>query len=129
MSVDIATLGIKVDATTADTASNSLDNLTQSGAQAERQTEALAKTSRDLASQLTNTTSAILDAHVRATRLEQGVMGVGKASKLTASEALNLSRQFADVGVTAAMGMNPLMILIQQGPQIADIMKTSGLSV
>lgn len=51
------------------------------------------------------------------------------AARLTASETLNLSRQFADIGVTAAMGMNPLMILIQQGPQIADIMKTSGLSI
>lgn len=51
------------------------------------------------------------------------------AARLTGAEALNLSRQFADVGVSAAMGMNPLMILIQQGPQIADIMRTSGLSV
>ena len=42
------------------------------------------------------------------------------AAKLTANEMLNLSRQFSDIGVTAAMGMNPLMILIQQGPQIAD---------
>lgn len=57
------------------------------------------------------------------------LLGAGRSAKLTASEALNLSRQFADVGVTAAMGMNPLMILIQQGPQIADIMKTSGLSI
>ncbi|MFD1189756.1 phage tail length tape measure family protein [Phenylobacterium conjunctum] len=42
------------------------------------------------------------------------------AAKLTANEMLNLSRQFSDIGVTAAMGMNPLMILVQQGPQIAD---------
>lgn len=55
--------------------------------------------------------------------------GAARNAKLTTSEALNLSRQFADIGVTAAMGMNPLMILIQQGPQIADIMKTSGLSI
>lgn len=55
--------------------------------------------------------------------------GTAGASRLTANEALNLSRQFADIGVTAAMGMNPLMILVQQGPQIADIMKTSGLSM
>lgn len=41
-------------------------------------------------------------------------------SKQLQAATLNLSRQFADVGVTAAMGMNPLMILIQQGPQIAD---------
>jgi Prophage tail length tape measure protein len=57
------------------------------------------------------------------------LLGAGRSAKLTGAEALNLSRQFADVGVTAAMGMNPLMILIQQGPQIADIMKTSGLSI
>jgi len=44
----------------------------------------------------------------------RGAMG------LTATEGLNLSRQFTDIGVTAAMGMNPLMIAIQQGPQILD---------
>lgn len=33
---------------------------------------------------------------------------------------LDLSRQFADIGVTAAAGMSPLLILGQQGPQIAD---------
>lgn len=42
------------------------------------------------------------------------------AAKLHGHELLNLSRQFADVGVTAAMGMNPLMILVQQGPQIGE---------
>lgn len=52
------------------------------------------------------------------------------SSKAMTQATLNLSRQFADVGVTAAMGMNPLMILIQQGPQIADafqMAKTQGL--
>ena len=55
-----------------------------------------------------------------------GVMikGVG-ASKAMTQATLNLSRQFADVGVTAAMGMSPLMILIQQGPQIADAFQTA----
>jgi len=43
-----------------------------------------------------------------------------KSSAHMTAATLNLSRQFADIGVTAAMGMNPLMILIQQGPQIAD---------
>lgn len=53
----------------------------------------------------------------------------GRAVKLSTQEALNLSRQVADIGVTAAMGMNPIMIAIQQGPQIADIMKTSGIGI
>lgn len=47
------------------------------------------------------------------------VQGVTSSKHMTQA-TLNLSRQFADVGVTAAMGMNPLMIMIQQGPQIAD---------
>lgn len=40
---------------------------------------------------------------------------------------LNLVRQGADVFTTAAMGMNPGMIAIQQGPQILDALATSGL--
>lgn len=48
-----------------------------------------------------------------------------KMAGLTAAESLNLSRQMADVGVSLAMGMNPLMVLIQQGPQVADIMGTA----
>lgn len=40
---------------------------------------------------------------------------------------LNLARQGADVLVTGAMGMNPAMIAIQQGPQILDAWATSGL--
>lgn len=53
-------------------------------------------------------------------------MGIGaRSAKLQSYEMLNLSRQFADIGVTAAMGMNPLMILVQQGPQIADVLATA----
>ncbi|MFN3858108.1 MAG: phage tail length tape measure family protein [Caulobacter sp.] len=48
-----------------------------------------------------------------------------RAAGFTAAESLNLSRQLADVGVSAAMGMNPLMILIQQGTQIGDIFATA----
>jgi phage-related minor tail protein len=46
---------------------------------------------------------------------------VAGGARLAGHEILNLSRNIADVGVSAAMNMNPLMILIQQGPQIADV--------
>lgn len=39
---------------------------------------------------------------------------------------LNLLRQGADVFVTGAMGMDPGLIAIQQGPQILDALATSG---
>lgn len=54
-----------------------------------------------------------------------GKGGADTPGKLRTDELLNFSRQLSDVGVTAAMGMNPLMILIQQGPQIADIFQSA----
>lgn len=36
----------------------------------------------------------------------------------------NIAAQFQDIGVTAAMGMNPLIIAMQQGTQIAAIMNS-----
>lgn len=72
-----------------------------------------------------------IQANVAAQQAANTVMRGGvQNSKALTQAGLNLSRQFADIGVTAAMGMNPLMILIQQGPQIADafaMAKTQGL--
>ncbi|MFN3582619.1 phage tail length tape measure family protein [Phenylobacterium sp.] len=53
--------------------------------------------------------------------LEAKHMRVQGQMKLTSHQTLNMGRQFADLGVMAAMGMNPLMIIVSQGPQIADI--------
>jgi len=77
----------------------------------------------------------IADAHVKAFQAQAMVMpkihnAATVSTKAMTQATLNLSRQFADIGVTAAMGMNPLMILIQQGPQIADafaMAKTQGI--
>ncbi len=54
------------------------------------------------------------------------LLGGASAARLTSNEMLNLSRQASDVGVSLAMGMNPFMVLIQQGPQIADVLQTAG---
>lgn len=51
----------------------------------------------------------------------------GGLSRLERASRLNLARQGADVLVTGAMGMNPAMIAIQQGPQILDALATSGI--
>jgi hypothetical protein len=69
-----------------------------------------------------------LDAHMIAYRdhLDKAAVsaaGVGKAIKFTAQDTLNASRQLSDIGVTLAMGMNPFMIAIQQGPQLLDILQ------
>jgi len=44
----------------------------------------------------------------------------------TAFETGNLAAQFQDIGVTAAMGMSPLMIALQQGTQISAVLGPMG---
>lgn len=54
------------------------------------------------------------------------------STRRTTLAALGLSRQMADVFVTGAAGMNPFLILIQQGPQVVDqlaTMKMEGVGV
>lgn len=57
----------------------------------------------------------------------KGMNEVGTAVKFSAQEGLNFTRQMSDIGVTLAMGMNPLMVALQQGPQLFDIMQTAGM--
>lgn len=66
-----------------------------------------------------------LDSHVTAFR--NNMRKAGKAVQLTAQDMLNLTRQGADVGVTLAMGMNPFMIAMQQGPQIFDALQVAAI--
>jgi len=41
----------------------------------------------------------------------------------------NIAAQFQDIGVTAAMGMNPMMIALQQGTQLSAVFAASGQSL
>lgn len=73
------------------------------------------------------------DAHVIAYR--NSLKNVGDtadktttAIKFTAREGLNATRQLADIGTTALMGMNPFLIAIQQGPQLFDILQEKALA-
>jgi hypothetical protein len=84
------------------------------------QTKMLANSTRSAASGLTQ-----FDSHMTAYR--KNLIAVGKETSRTARLGLNMSRQFADIGVTAAMGMNPLMIAIQQGPQLFDLLQERAL--
>lgn len=50
---------------------------------------------------------------------------VTQSTGLARHELINLSRQAQDVGVSLASGQSPLMVLAQQGTQIADIFASS----
>jgi len=53
----------------------------------------------------------------------------GNQTGLARHELINLGRQAQDVGVSLVSGQSPLMILAQQGSQIADVFIASGKSV
>lgn len=52
--------------------------------------------------------------------VEQGVRRVNAEMKNLQFNTGNIFAQFNDIGVTAAMGMNPMMIALQQGTQLAQ---------
>jgi hypothetical protein len=65
-------------------------------------------------------------AYVRGANQFIAVSNAGaRAAKLKSHEITNLGRQFADLGVMAAMGFSPMMIMVSQGPQIADVFTTA----
>lgn len=109
---DLAVLGLRVESQEVAQAEDRLDDLTRSAAQAEKGLDRLGNTARHAG----HGVNAIVTQQV-AIRRQFG---------FTAQEGLNFSRQMADIGVTAAMGMNPLMIAIQQGPQLFDILQVAG---
>lgn len=52
--------------------------------------------------------------------MEQGVRRVNAEMKNLQFSTANIFAQFNDIGVTAAMGMNPMLIALQQGTQLAQ---------
>ncbi|MBX9574547.1 MAG: phage tail length tape measure family protein [Caulobacteraceae bacterium] len=125
--MDLALLGFEFDGSGADAADRAFHKVAtgargveQAVSRAEDATDRLANAARrsNGATEIMNVSIMQQTAALGATRASMG---------LTAAEGLNLSRQFADIGVTAAMGMNPLMIALQQGPQLLDAFQMAAM--
>lgn len=101
---DVATLGIKIDATQVAAGTTALDKFA----------------------------AAAKPAANAATGLEKAAAGASKSTNAIATtgglarhELINLSRQIQDVGVSLASSQSPFTVLVQQGTQIADIFGSS----
>lgn len=117
---DLATLGLRIESQEVEVAEKRLNDIGPAARNAESGIDRYAEAARraDGAASTMNV----------ALRQQQAVMTASRNSMgLTTAEGLNLSRQFADIGVTAAMGMNPLMIALQQGPQLLDIFQMAAI--
>jgi len=74
------------------------------------------------------------DSALAAKTLDNALSGANRKGAVVrpgAFNTANIAAQFQDIGVTAAMGMNPLQIALQQGTQLSAVfeqMKASGQS-
>jgi len=84
-----------------------------------------AKGQHELAAAIT-ATNARLSAQVQvAGSAATGVTRINSAANQNFSAA-NVAAQFQDIGITAAMGMSPLQIALQQGTQLSAVLGTQG---
>jgi phage-related minor tail protein len=134
---ELATLGIEARAKGVDDASRSLDKLSGAAKRAEAAVEGIGPSSSKagaMASRAAQETATALNAEaaaatkaagamrLHATAANQNVRGLGAASMNVG----NLAAQFQDIGVSAAMAMNPLQIALQQGTQISAVLGPMG---
>lgn len=123
---DVATLGLQVDSGPVDKGARSLDKLSASANKAQGATQRMngateaAEASLNGEAAAANKATASLSAYGRAARTaNDNVRGFAKGSSIASASAAQLQ----DSVVTAAMGMNPLMIGMQQGTQWAGQMQ------
>jgi hypothetical protein len=134
---DIASLGVEAKASGVDQTAKALDRLTGAAKRAEAATGAIGPVSSRagaMASQAANAHATALNAEAAAAARASGAMKA-HATAVSASgrqlvganhNVANLAAQFQDIGVSAAMSMNPLQIALQQGTQIGAVLGPMG---
>ena len=123
-----AFLGFHIQSDQAVTAEKNLTQMTKASAQAENAADQLRAKSAASATGL-QAVSAAADRQATAmvastarTNANTAALRANAAATTMASfQMRNLQFQLFDMAQTAAMGMNPLLIMMQQGPQIAQI--------
>lgn len=136
--MDVATLGLQANASSIDKAHASLDKLSGSAKKAESAAQKLSGTNTKLASTkstVTSSTNELTQAENRLSAAQsRNTTAVKKYSTAVRGggfHTANLGAQFNDIGVMLAAGQSPLMLALQQGTQVnqvLDQMGTSGVS-
>jgi hypothetical protein len=110
----IANLGLAVDSSSVATATPELQKMTAASVQAEAAAERLGAASRSGAAGTAAATAAT-KMHTVALQAQAA------ASRMVANDSRMLAFQLNDVVVSLASGMNPGMVLLQQGSQISQL--------
>ncbi|TPN44462.1 phage tail tape-measure protein [Mesorhizobium sp. B1-1-4] len=131
---DIATLGLSVDSSQVDRGTLSLTRLSGAAKQAEVAANGIATGARGAAAAAQAVVAASDNAAGALTReaaaarqassaLNGHARGVNDNARRMSGSMSGLAAQFQDIGVTAAAGMSPAIIGLQQGAQIAGQME------
>jgi hypothetical protein len=132
--VDIATLGLAVDSSQVDKGKISLDQLSNSAKRAQSAANGVSASTKNAGSAAVSLSasagraaaslnSEAAAAQKAATAMRAHAQAVNDNVNRMSGSMSGLAAQFQDIGVTAAMGMNPLIIGLQQGTQIAGQME------
>jgi hypothetical protein len=95
-------------------------------ANADYKQEAASYAAARAASEQANAALRAAQAESKMVAANQNIAAVGKASGAASHNVANLAAQFQDVAVTAAMGMSPLQIALQQGTQLSSVLGPMG---
>lgn len=112
-----STLGLAVEDSSVVTATPHLKSLTAAAVQAETAASQLGRASSSSSGGLGAMSRAAAQAEASVKRVSASITGARY-------QTAGLAAQFQDVGVTAAMGMSPLLIGLQQGTQLAGQLAT-----
>ena len=117
----IAELGIRVNSTEAAQAADDLNKLAQSGAKAEKATEALAQQTEKSEKSVKGMGTQAKAAEQSTAKLTQQTDKLGISAKQTAAALRGVPAQFTDIAVSLQGGQAPLTVLLQQGGQLKDM--------
>lgn len=119
MSVDIATLGIKVDASDVDKGAKALDNLAKAGNNAEKSTKGLA-----------NTSKALQDAHfamsAAVAKSTASLHGHANATGISRVQGMEFSHVIRSVVDSVIAGQSPMRALTLESGRLGQIFSQSG---
>ena len=123
-----AFLGFQIASGDAVTAEKNLSQMTKASVQAENAADQLRAKSAGAAAGLQSVSvgaqaqaTAMVASTARTNANTAALQANAAASRMASFQVRNLQFQLFDIAQTAAMGMNPLLIFMQQGPQIAQI--------
>jgi|GEM_PF-1066502 len=95
-------------------------------AKADQAREAAAFATAKALSDEANAALKAAQASMKMAPANQNIVNAGKAAGTASHNVANLAAQFQDVAVTAAMGMSPLQIALQQGTQLSSVLGPMG---